>query len=207
MSSDPFDIRRIELDADTSVWIPDRRLADTMEPDPPSPARPVVRVRPTAVVAATAAAGVALLRLGPTHEGLLAAWVLAVLVLLAAIDFEVRLLPNRIVYPAILCAIAWQAAFFPDRLAECLVAGVAAGAVLLLPSLIQPGAVGMGDVKVTAFLGVVLGSHVVVALLAGSLLSAPIALAILLVGGAGAKRTALPFGPFLTVGAAIALLG
>jgi leader peptidase (prepilin peptidase)/N-methyltransferase len=206
MSSDPFDIRRIELDAATSVWIPDRRPANTDEPDPPAPAPPVVRVRPAAVVGAATAAGVALVRLGPTREGLLAAWVLAVLVVLAAIDLEVRLLPNRIVFPAILCAIAWQAVFFPDRLAECLVAGAVAGGVLLLPSLFLRGAVGMGDVKVTAFLGVVLGADVIVALLAGSLLSAPVALAILLVGGAGARRTALPFGPFLALGAAVALL-
>jgi leader peptidase (prepilin peptidase)/N-methyltransferase len=206
MSADPFEIRRIDLDADTAVWVPDRRTANTEEPDPPARARSVVRVRPAAVLGAASAAGVALARLGPTPEGLLAAWALAVLVLLAAIDLEVRLLPNRIVFPAILAAIAWQAVFFPDRVAECLVAGVVAGSVLLLPSLFQPGAVGMGDVKVTAFLGVVLGADVIVALLAGSLLSAPVALAILLVGGAGARRTALPFGPFLALGAAIALL-
>ena len=202
MSADPFDIRRIELDAETSIWVPAPRPANTEEPDPPASARPTVRVRPAALVGAATAAGVALGRFGPTREGLLAAWVLAVLVLLAAIDVEVRLLPNRIIFPAILCAIAWQAVFVPDRLGECLVAG----AVMLLPSLFQPGAIGMGDVKVTAFLGVVLGADVTVALVAGSVLSAPVALAILLVGGAQARRTSLPFGPFLGLGAALALL-
>jgi leader peptidase (prepilin peptidase)/N-methyltransferase len=64
----------------------------------------------------------------------------------------------------------------------------------------------MGDVKVTAFLGIVLGADVMVALLAGSLVAAPVALSMLLVGGAGTRRTAMPFGPFLAVGAAIALL-
>jgi leader peptidase (prepilin peptidase) / N-methyltransferase len=205
MSADPFEIRRIDLDAETSVWIPNRRPA-TEEPDPPAPARPVVRVRPAAAVVAAAAAGVSLARFGPTGEGLLAAWVLAVLCILAAIDLESRLLPNRIVFPAILGAIAWQAVVFPDRLAGCLVAGAVAGAVLLLPSLVKPGAVGMGDVKLTAFLGVVLGGDVVPALLASSLLSAPVALGMLLVGGAGARRSALPFGPFLALGSAIALL-
>jgi leader peptidase (prepilin peptidase)/N-methyltransferase len=206
MSADPFDIRRIELTPDTSVRVRDRRPANPEEPDPPAPERRAVRVRPAAVVVAAAAAGAALARFGPTREGLLAAWALAVLSVLAVIDLEERLLPNRIVFPAILCAIAFQAVFFPDRLVECLVAGVVAGAVLLLPSLFQPGAVGMGDVKVTAFLGVVLGADVVVALLASSLLSAPVALSMLLVGGARARRTALPFGPFLALGAAIALL-
>ena len=206
MSADDFGIRRIEMDADTAIWIPSSQPANTGIPTPPAPARPAVRVRPAAVVVAVAAAGIALARFGPTRDGLLAAWVLAVLSVLAAIDVETRLLPNRIVFPAILGAIAWQAAFFPAHLLECLIAGALAGAVLLLPSLFRPGAVGMGDVKVTAFLGVVLGANVVDALLVGSLLSAPVALGMLLVGGAGARRAALPFGPFLALGAAIALL-
>jgi leader peptidase (prepilin peptidase) / N-methyltransferase len=206
MSTDPFEIRRIDLDAETSLWIPNRRPASTEEPDPPEPARPGMRVRPVAVAGAATAAGLALVRFGPTREGLLAAWVLAVVIVLAAIDLEVRLLPNRVVAPAIACAIGWQAVFFPDRLAECLVAGVVAGAVLLLPTLLQPGAVGMGDVKLAAFLGVVLGAEVITALLAGSLMSAPVALAMLLVGAPRARRAALPYAPFLAAGAAIALL-
>src|SRR5215218_8454413 len=168
MSADPFEIRRIDLDAETSVWIPSRRPAITEEPAPPEPAQPVERVRAAAVAGAATAVCVALVRFGPTREGLLAAWVLALLTILAAIDLEARLLPNRIVFPATLCAIAWQAVFFPDGLVECLVSGVVAGAVLLLPT--------------------------------------PVALGMLLVGGARARRTALPFGPFLALGAAIALL-
>lgn len=210
MSADPFDIRRIELDADTTVWVPapQREAEEAPAPEAGAPERPrrIPRIRPVAAGGAAAAAAVALVVIGPTREGLLAAWTLATLTILAAIDLEVRLLPNRIVFPAMLGAIAWQAVFFPDRLVECLVAGVCAGLVFLLPSVVQPGAVGMGDVKVAAFLGVVLGADVVTALLAGSLLSAPVALAMLLIKGAGARRTALPFGPFLAVGAAIALL-
>jgi leader peptidase (prepilin peptidase)/N-methyltransferase len=64
----------------------------------------------------------------------------------------------------------------------------------------------MGDVKVAAFLGIVLGADVIAALLVGSLLSAPVALALLLIAGKGARRTALPFGPFLALGAAVVLL-
>ena len=206
MSADPYDIRRIDLDADTSVWLPARRPTEPEDPEPPARDRPSARVRPAVAVAAAAAAGVALLLLGPTRDGLLAAWTLAVLTVLAAIDLEVHLLPNRIVFPAILGAIAWQAVFFPDRLGECLVAGVVAALVLLVPSLFHPGAVGMGDVKVTAFLGLVLGGDVITALLVGSLASAPVALAVLVARGTAARGAALPFGPFLALGAAVALL-
>lgn len=204
MSADDFAIRRIELDAETTVWLPDQQPA-AGAPEPP-PAPPAARLRPTVVAVAVAVAGLALLRFGTSREGMLAAWVLAVLAVLAAIDLRERLLPNRIVFPAMLGAILWQAAFFPDRLGECLLAGIAAGGLLLLPTLVQPGTVGMGDVKVAAFLGLVLGGDVIVALLAGSLASAPVALAMLFVGGAGARRNTLPYGPFLALGAGIALL-
>ena len=211
MTADPFDIRRIELDAETSVWLPAPRPAEGENPEPEpepelAPARPAARVRPVAAVAALAMAGAALLRLGPTREGLLAASTLALLMVLAAIDLEVRLLPNRIVFPACLGAIAWQAIFFPDRLVECLIAGVGAALTFLLPSLIQPGAIGMGDVKVAAFLGVVLGADVIAALVVGSLLAAPVALVLLLVERSGARRAALPLSPFLALGTAVALL-
>jgi leader peptidase (prepilin peptidase)/N-methyltransferase len=205
MSADEFAIRRIELDAETTVWVPDQPAVGAGTPELP-PARPTARVSPAVAGAAASVAGLALVRLGPSREGVLAAWVLGVLAVLTAIDLRERRLPNRIVFPAMLCAVVWQAAFFPGRLVECLLAGLAAGALLLLPSLIQPRAVGMGDVKVAAFLGVVLGTDVIVALLAGSLASAPVALAILLVGGAGARRSSLPYGPFLALGAGIALL-
>lgn len=205
MSRDDFAIRRIELDAETSVWVPDQPALRNGPPELP-PTRPANRLRPAVAAGAASVAGLALVRLGPSREGVLAAWVLAVLAVLTAIDLRERLLPNRIVFPAMLCALAWQAAFFPGRLVECLLAGLAAGALLLVPSLFQPGAVGMGDVKVAAFLGIVLGADVIVALLAGSLASAPVALAMLLVGGAGARRSTLPYGPFLALGAGIALL-
>jgi leader peptidase (prepilin peptidase)/N-methyltransferase len=205
MSADSFDIRRIDLDADISVWVPDEGTY-SCGPEPPSTAARVVRLHPVAAAVAAVVGLAAVLRLGLTPAGLLAAWTLAVLTILAAIDLEVRLLPNRIVFPAIVGALAWQGVFFTGRLVECVIAGLCAGLVLLLPSLVQRGAVGMGDVKVAAFLGVVLGADVIAALLVGSLLSAPVALALLLLKGKRARRTALPFGPFLALGAAVVLL-
>ena len=149
---------------------------------------------------------VALVRFGVTPEGLLAAGLLPVLAVLAAIDLRTRILPNRIVGPTLLAVLAWQLVFFTDRVPECLLAAVGAGAFLLLPSLVQPGAVGMGDVKLAALLGLAFGADVVSALLIGFIAAAPVAGAILLLGGADARRTALPFGPFLALGAGVVLL-
>src|SRR5919199_361202 len=118
MSTDPFPIRRIDIDADTTVWLP-------AGPPPTSdaPAR-AWRVRPAGVAVGAGLASAALLRLGATADGLLAAVV-----------------------------------------------------------------------------GVALGAKVLAALMVGSLACVPVAL-VMLVRGARGRSATLPYGPFLTFGAA-----
>jgi leader peptidase (prepilin peptidase)/N-methyltransferase len=208
MESDAFDIRRIDVGEDMSVWVP---VAPASEDDPPAPSDPgppkrAWRVPPAGLALGGALAFAALLRIGATPAGLLAAGVLAVLAVLAIIDADVRLLPNRIVLPAIAGVLAWQLAFFPERFAEVVLAGVGAAAFLLLPSLFRRGAMGMGDVKLAALLGAALGAPVAVALAVGSLAAWPVAL-VLVVRGASVRGATIPFGPFLAFGAAVVLLG
>jgi leader peptidase (prepilin peptidase)/N-methyltransferase len=203
MPADPFALRRIDVDGETSVWLP---LNQPTDPDAASPARaPAWTVRPAGVALGALLAAAALLRFGLTAEGLLAAGLLAVLGILAVIDLESRVLPNRILGPAAVGVLAFQAAFFSERLVECLVAGLGAALLLLLPSLIKRGAMGMGDVKLAGLLGLALGGKVLVALTLGSLASVPVAL-LILVRGSALRGATIPFGPFLAVGAAVVVL-
>ena len=149
---------------------------------------------------------VALLRLGITPHGVLAAALLVVLSVLATIDIRTRLLPNRIVLPALGAVLLWQFAFFGDRATEWLLAAGGAAVFLLLPSLLHAGAMGMGDVKLGALLGAALGAAVVPALALGSLAVLPVSLVLLVRDGRAARRATLPFGPFLAFGAAVILL-
>jgi leader peptidase (prepilin peptidase)/N-methyltransferase len=195
---EPFEIRRVKVGAEIFVPVP----AGTA----PAPA-PVRRdVPPLALVAGAGLTVLAILRLGTGPHALLAAWLLPVLASLAAVDARSRVLPNRIVLPALLAALAWQLAFFPGRWAEWIGAGLGAGFALLLPSLIRPGAIGMGDVKLVVLLGVALGADVVSALTLGLLAAVPAALFILLRGGAAARHSSFAYGPFLALGAAVVLL-
>src|SRR4051812_17456577 len=162
-------------------------------------------VGPATIGAAAGAAALGVVRLGLTSHGLLAAGVLAVLVVLSSIDLQARVLPNRIVYPATAAVLAWQLAFFPARAGEWVLAALGAGAFLLLPALIRPGAMGMGDVKLAALLGAALGRDVLSALTLGLLGMLPVALW-LLVRGRRVRGATVPFGPFLAFGAAVALL-
>jgi leader peptidase (prepilin peptidase) / N-methyltransferase len=126
-----------------------------------------------------------------------------VLVAVTVTDLERRIVPNRIVLPALVVALVVQTVRDPS--VEWVLAAVGAGGFFLVAALLYPAGMGMGDVKLAAFLGAWLGSSVVVALFAGSLLAFVPALALLLWKGARARKIGLPFAPFLAGGAVIAL--
>jgi leader peptidase (prepilin peptidase)/N-methyltransferase len=205
MSVDPFELRRIDVDSETSLWVP---LKPPPEPEAAAPSlsrSPAWRVRPAGVALGAVLAGAALVRLGLSAQGVLAAGLLAVLGVLAVIDLEFRLLPNRILGPAAVGVVALQAGLFPGRLVGCLVAAAAAVLLLLLMTVFQRGAMGMGDIKLAGLLGLGLGGNVLLALLVGSLASVPVAL-LILVRGTSLRGATVPFGPFLAFGAAVTLL-
>jgi leader peptidase (prepilin peptidase)/N-methyltransferase len=145
-----------------------------------------------------------MVRFGATAEALVAAAFCAVLVAIAAIDAEHRIVPDRIVLPA-------AAAFLMARLLlepslEWPLAALAASGALLVVALAYPAGLGMGDVKLALLLGATLGATVAVALMVG-LLAALVPAAVLIVrkGHKAARKTAIPFAPFLAVGAVAAL--
>jgi leader peptidase (prepilin peptidase)/N-methyltransferase len=142
-----------------------------------------------------------------------AAIFLALLLAVALIDARHRIVPNRIVYPALL--VLAPAVVVGDLVdvgvdAPRAFIGLLAYAIpLLLVALAVPGGMGMGDVKLAALIGLSLGglglSYVVVAAGLGILgggVGALVAVAVFRFG----RRQQLPFGPYLAAGAAVALL-
>jgi len=131
----------------------------------------------------------------------------AVLVPVALIDFDSRIIPNKIMLPAALVAVAVGLALAPKQVPEQLIAGAAAGGFLLLFALAYPRGMGMGDVKLAVVLGLFLGRSVAVALMAG-VLAGTVGGAMIMarVGVAKGRKTAVPFGPFLALGGVIGLL-
>jgi leader peptidase (prepilin peptidase)/N-methyltransferase len=81
-----------------------------------------------------------------------------------------------------------------------------AGTFLLLPALIRPGAIGMGDVKLALLLGAVLGPLVAAALVIGLCAAGGFALLLVFSHGRSAFREQMPLGPFLAGGAIAAIL-
>ena len=93
----------------------------------------------------------------------------------------------------------------PSSLGLRAFAAAGAGGFLLLAALAYPSGMGMGDVKLAAFLGAWLGRDVAVALFVGTVLGALPAIAVLLRRGAAGRKVTLPYVPALAAGAVVAL--
>ena len=77
---------------------------------------------------------------------------------------------------------------------------------LLGSALAYPRGMGMGDVKLAAVMGLFLGRAVAPALLIAVLAGALVGAGVMLRHGTGARKAAVPFGPFLALGGVVALL-
>ena len=141
--------------------------------------------------------------------GILGGVFAAIFFTLALTDLETRLLPNRIIYPSVLLAIAFCWAWPDTSVTEILAGGgvaVAISAALFLLSLpFGSGAFGMGDVKMIILMGFVLGiPSVLVGVVLGTL-AAGVGAAFLLMTGLRGRKDYIPHGPFLAIGAILAL--
>ena len=142
-------------------------------------------------------------KFGFSGEGALAAFFSLTLVAVAAIDVEHRIIPNRIVVPAAAIVLAAQTALKPSP--EWAIAAFGASGFLLLAALVYPAGMGMGDVKLTLLLGAMLGRTVPVAVLLGMLTALVPAVVLFARHGTAARKMGVPLGPFLALGAVVAL--
>jgi len=141
--------------------------------------------------------------------GLLGGFFATVFLVLTLTDLDRRLIPNRIVYPSVVLAIAlswgWPDSSVVDVLAGGLV-GVAIAAGLLLFSLpFGVNAFGMGDVKMIVLIGFVVGLPAIIVGAFLGTIGGGVAAALLLLLRLRSRRDYIPHGPFLALGAIVAL--
>lgn len=173
-----------------------------------------ISVRYPLVEAATAGLFVAVTaRVGPTAALPAFLYLAAIVVALAAIDWEVRRLPDDIVWPSypIAASALTIAALTSGQTLPILRALAAMGALFtlyLLLAVARPGGMGYGDVKLAGLIGLYLGwlgwDAVIVGTLAGFLFGAIAGIA-LIVRGRARPATAIAFGPYMLAGAMVAL--
>lgn len=133
---------------------------------------------------------------------------------LAWIDARTHLLPNRIIfpwYPAALLLLGTTAALAADwgALLRLALAGLVLFAFYLVLHLVQPGGMGMGDVKLAGILGMYLGfltwEHLLLATLVTFVLGGLFGV-VMIIARRATRKSAIAFGPFMVAGAAAALL-
>jgi leader peptidase (prepilin peptidase)/N-methyltransferase len=128
------------------------------------------------------------------------------LVPIVIVDFERRLIPNLITGPAAVAAVIAGLALDLDGVPEQLIAGAAAGGFFFVAVLAYPRGMGMGDVKLAGVMGLCLGRAVAPAILIGLFAGVLVGGVIIArVGAREGRKTAVPFGPFLALGAVIAI--
>lgn len=137
----------------------------------------------------------------------------AALVALTVIDLHTKRLPREITYTAIVLGAPVLAAAAlvndePRRIWMALLGAAIATAVMGLLYAVSHGGLGDGDVRLSPLLGLFLGwlnpGVATVGLFLGFIVGAVVGVALMLIGRAG-RRTAIPFGPSLAVGALAAV--
>ena len=140
-------------------------------------------------------------------------WFTAIGIALSAIDLDVRRLPNAIVlpsYPVLAVALTGSAWWQHDwwSLARAGIGAAALLAFFFTVVLIHPAGMGLGDVKLSGLIGAVLGylswTALVFGAFLGFLLGAVVGV-VVIATGRGTRKSALPFGPFMILGAMLAL--
>ena len=154
------------------------------------------------------------LRFGASAELPAYLYLVAVGVALAFIDLDVRRLPNALVLPsyavaAVLLGIAALVAGEAQPLLRAAMGGAALYAVYFAICFAYPAGMGFGDVKLAGVLGIYLGwlgwDVWAAGLLLGFFLGGFFGIGVVLVKKGG-RKTAVPFGPFMLIGALIAIL-
>jgi leader peptidase (prepilin peptidase)/N-methyltransferase len=181
--------------------------------EPPLPGEPF-----WAPVLDAAALGFLFYRFGVTQRSLAAALLLVVLVQVFVFDARHRLILNKVMYPCIalaLLASPINPLLYADnalgKVDSALIGAAVGGGVFLVFVIISRGGVGLGDAKLTFLLGATLGflpiqsSPTVRALIYGIVVGG-LAAALLLISRVRGMRDFIPYGPFLCIGGAAAVL-
>lgn len=153
-------------------------------------------------------------KFGFTAEAFVFAGFFWALVVLTVIDFEHKLLPDRIVYPTFV--IAWISLIAIalvrddlDRLVDAAIGAAAFGGFFFLVAFIYPAGMGGGDIKLAFVLGTMLGfvegiGVVLVGMFLSFLVGAVAGIGVMVATGKG-RKSQVPFGPFLALGTILAI--
>jgi leader peptidase (prepilin peptidase)/N-methyltransferase len=135
------------------------------------------------------------------------------MVVITFIDLDFQIIPDVVTVPGIVVGLIAGSLILPDPFDrgfllgfKTAAIGLAAGGILFLViAVLSKGGMGGGDIKMMAMIGAFSGwKSVLLTTFAGSLLGSVIGISLMVFKGKG-RKTKIPFGPFLAIGAIISL--
>ncbi|MHB0975693.1 MAG: prepilin peptidase [Candidatus Aquicultorales bacterium] len=157
-------------------------------------------------------------KFGLAPQAVVGAFFACILIVVSLIDLDTKLIPNKLIYPSIVLAAVLVIPGMLGLRALPLIGGdpiqpligfLAGGGSLLAialgaPLIFKKDAMGGGDVKLAAFIGLFLGGYVLLALFFSFFIGALAGIA-LMAGGKVTRTSSIPFGPYIALGALLAL--
>ncbi len=131
-------------------------------------------------------------------------------IVIMVIDLEQGLIPNRIVYPAMIAAVIVSVflpglAVVPGIKYAAIGGGIGFGLALLV-AVLSRGGMGFGDVKMAALMGLVIGYPMIFFTLILSAIIGGVVALVLLITKKKKRREGIPFGPILSIATIVTLL-
>jgi leader peptidase (prepilin peptidase)/N-methyltransferase len=145
----------------------------------------------------------AYLKFGFTVQLFIYLLLISALISVTFIDYQYMIIPNKITYPLIVISLLSAIIFDYLTIFQSLLGIVIPSLLLLIVAFIFKGGMGMGDVKLAAAIGGFMGwSYTLAGIFIGSLFGSIIGLSLMGLGIIG-RKTRIPFGPFICIGAVI----
>lgn len=142
---------------------------------------------------------------GATYQGFAAMGYIAFFTAVLIIDLEHHIIPNKMVFPGLVAALA-MASFWPGVGPGDALIGAAAGFGIFLMLYLVPGMViGEGDVKLAAVVGAATGLPAVVVSVGVSFLLGGVVAGVLLATRRTDRKGQMPFGPYMAVAALVGI--
>jgi prepilin signal peptidase PulO-like enzyme (type II secretory pathway) len=145
-------------------------------------------------------------RYGPSWRLLELTFYTSIFLLITLTDLRHRLVLNIVFYPAIPLTLLIRLLSSHSVVPSTLLGGAAGLALFMVVMLVGRGALGAGDVKLAALIGVVVGFPEVLWALALGIVAGGIGALLILITRRGGLKSYMPYAPFLCLGAMLVLL-
>lgn len=146
------------------------------------------------------------LKFGPSSQTVVFSVYFSLFLLILVLDIMHRWVPNALLLPAAVLALAISMITNHPPVPNALLGGAIGFLLFYLIAVAYRGALGGGDVKLAGLIGLMTGfPGVLVALTTGILIGGGVA-ALLLISGKKTRKSYIPYAPFLVIGAMFALI-